>query len=75
MPTNQKRKMRLSKNRIPSHLTEKYLGELCGDAFIEEGRQRGIPSKLTPEEHELVKEYEHCHMDFEKWKKFKEGKK
>ena len=75
MPTNRKRKMRIS-TRTPSNLTAEYLGGLCCDAFLEDGGNRRVyPSKLTPEEHELVREYEHCHMDFEKWLRFRKGKK
>jgi len=74
MATNRKRKMRVSKNHIPLNITASYLEGLCCDAFLEEGRQRDCPSKLTPEEHELVREYEHCDMDFEKWLKFRERK-
>ena len=66
--------MRHIVTRTPSNLTAEYLGGLCADAFLEEGRGQGIPSKLTPEEHELVREYEHCKMDFEKWLKFRERK-
>ena len=73
MATNRKRKMRVS-TRSPSNVTAEYLGGLCCDAFLEEGNTRGTPSKLTPEEHQLVREYEHCKMDFEKWKKFRERK-
>lgn len=70
-----KRQMRVSKNRIPSRLTASYLGGLAAEAFLEDGNLRpGVPSKLTTEEHHLVAEYEHCHMDFEKWLKYRERK-
>jgi len=70
------RKLRAEMNRIPSNLTEEYLRGLCCVAFLEDGgNRRTYPSKLTPEEHQLVREYEHCHMDFEKWKKFHSRKK
>lgn len=75
MGTNRKRKVRVSKNHTPGNITAEYLGGLCADAFLEEGRSRDIPSKLTPEEHELVREYEHCGRDFQKWKKFHSRKK
>ena len=69
-----KRKVRPSKNIIPSNITAEYLGGLCAENFLEEGRDPGYSSKLTPEEHELVREYEHCHMDFNKWLKYRERK-
>jgi hypothetical protein len=68
------RKLRAEINRVPSNLTAEYLGGLCADSFLEEGRGRDIPSKLTPEEHKLVSEYEHYHRDFEKWLKYRERK-
>jgi hypothetical protein len=69
------RKLRAEINRVPSNLTAEYLGGLCADYFLEEGRSRDIPSKLTPQEHELRWEFESkCHMNFEKWKKFREKK-
>jgi hypothetical protein len=66
--------MRVSKNRIPSNITAEYLGGLCADAFLSEGGDRSYPDKLTPEEHDLVREYEHCGRDFERWKKYRERK-
>ena len=75
MPTNRTRKLRVSKNRTHKNLTAEYLGGLCCDAFLEDGgNRRAYPSKLTSEEHELVREYEHCHLDFEKWLKYRERK-
>ncbi len=68
------RKLRAEINRIPSNLTASYLGGLCADAFLAEGDSSSYPDKLTPEEHKLVREYEHCHMDFEKWKQYRERK-
>ncbi len=68
------RKLRAEMNRVPSNLTAEYLGGLCADAFLEEGGDRHYPSKLTPEEHDLVREYEHCHMDFAKWLKYRQRK-
>jgi len=77
MPTNRKRKMRVSLNRVPLNVSKEYLDGITCDAFLEDGgnRIRAYPSKLTPEEHQLVREYEHCHLDFEKWKKFHSRKK
>lgn len=67
------RKLRTSKNRMPSNVTAEYLGGLCFDIFLEEG-QSSPHSKFTSQEHELVREYEKCGHDFEKWKKFRERK-
>lgn len=66
-----KRQLRASKNRMPSNITQQYLSGLCFDSFLEEGNP-SAHSKLTSLEHELVREYEKCGRDFEKWKKFRE---
>ncbi len=68
------RKLRAEVSRIPSNLTASYLGGLCADAFLSEGGSSSYPDKLTPEERKLVGEYEHCHMDFEKWKQYRAKK-
>ena len=68
-----KRQMRASKNRIPSNITAEYLGGLCFDVFLEEGKS-SPHSKFTPDERDLVREYEKCGRDFEKWREFRQRK-
>lgn len=64
MPTS--RKLRAAKNRIPSHITEEFLGGLRADDFLGD--------ELTEEERKLVREFEKCKCNFEKWLKFRERK-
>ena len=73
MPTNRKRKLRKSKNRIAGHVNQEYLeGLRCRD-FLADCTNDIYNDALSDEETELLREYEKCDRDVEKWQKMKRG--
>jgi len=74
MATNRKRKMRTSRNRVPSNVTEGYFGELEARDFLTQDGVSPYHDELNEEEKVLLREYKDCNCDFEKWRKFRERK-
>ena len=73
MPTNRLRKVRTSINRIPLNITKEYFGELeCRD-FLAQDRA-AWNAEFSEDEKKLVNEFSKCDWKFEKWLKFREGK-
>lgn len=66
MGTNRTRKLRISKNRVPSNVTEEFISDLRCREFLSE--------ELNKEEKRLASEFSKCKWDLEKWLKFREQK-
>jgi hypothetical protein len=75
MPTNRLRKKRVSKNRIPFHLTEQYFQDLTMRDFLNNGGNSVYADAPNEEEIVLLREFKKCKCDFGKWLKFREGSK
>jgi len=75
MPTNRRRVMRTSKNRIPLNLTEEYFRDLVMRNFLCNGGVSVYDDAPTEEEKILLKEFKKCDCNFENWMKFRKGKK
>ena len=70
------RKLRAEINKIPSHITEEYMGALeCRDFLTGPDGKSPYHDELNKEEKDLLREFLKCGRDFEKWKKFRERKK
>lgn len=69
------RKLRREIAKIPSQVTQEYMGELeCRDFLTQDGVSP-YHDELNEEEKVLLKEFKKCKCDFSKWLKFREGKK
>ena len=73
MPTNRKRTLRRSKNRIPGYVTQEYLESLRCRDFLADCTNDIYNDALNEDEAALLREYEKCERDFEKWQKMKRG--
>jgi len=74
MSTNRRRITRKGKGRIAANITKEYLEALrCRDFLGDCGRDDIYDCALSDEEAALLREYEKCDRDFEKWQKMKKG--
>lgn len=73
MSTNRKRISRTAKNRIAANVDRDYLESLRCRDFLADCTNDIYNDALSKEEAKLLREYEKCGRDFDKWQRMKRG--